>query len=105
MNIDPEHQDALVETAAEFGPPAPYELNPIVAEMLGPEEAEEYRRLLGVWKRNGWKTQAQVKRLFDARADFAAIEGVGEVRAPLMEQLLLLPAFLFKPVTGLEAGE
>lgn len=79
------------KTFIDLPAPEPYTLNPVVADMVGPELAEEYTRLLSVWRDNGWACRDVIAQAFDKRADFAAIRDIGPVRAPYMAELMSLP--------------
>lgn len=70
---------------------SPFTLHPKVKELIGPGEAEELQRLLSLMEDKGWKCRQQIDDLFDDDADYSAIEGVGEVRAPLFAALMGLP--------------
>lgn len=61
---------------------------------------EELKRLIAILKRNGWTTKQLILDIFDADVDWAVVEGIGPVRAPLMEELMALPADEWASVVG-----
>lgn len=75
----------------EWQPPMPYNFNDRVAEMVGPELAEEYQRTLRVWQTNGWTCRDEVVKAFDKEANYKAIRSLGKKRALLMAELMRLP--------------
>ena len=82
-------------------PTEPYVLNPSLRHLLPEGQAEEYQRLLGVWRDKGWECREDVTDLFDEDADWTAVDGIGEVRAPLMAELMALEGWAFTAWTGL----
>lgn len=65
------------------------------------DEGENLARLLGVFKRRGWKSRQAITEAFDERADWEAVEGIGLVLAPLMRRVMRLSERNWGLLTGL----
>lgn len=64
------------------------------------DNTEELKRLIAVLKANGWTTQEYILDIFDEGIDWAVVEGIGPVRAPLMEELMALSPDEWASVVG-----
>lgn len=72
------------------------------------DNTEELQRLISVLRSNGWTTKQAILDTFDEDVDWAVVEGIGPVRAPLMEALMGLSAEEWADVVegdGLTTGD
>lgn len=75
----------------DWEPTEPYQFSDRAASIVGPELAEQYRRVLGVWEENEWKCRDQIVKAFDKKARYRAIRAIGTVLEPRMAELMSLP--------------
>lgn len=64
------------------------------------DNTEELKRLITILKRNGWTTKQVILDTFDADIDWAVVQDIGPVRAPLMAELMALPSDEWASVVG-----
>lgn len=71
---------------------------PQVVDIVNQEELE---RTIGVLRAKGWKSREDITDTFDEGVDWSVVDGIGPVRASIMEWLMGLGEIEWQGVTGL----